>query len=115
MVQKNLKIRFLVSFKKPNLLKFRWCCLKMETIFMNSENSETNESKKLFYEFNDRFNVKNPSKNIALANVSIYYTWKSIKPACDNNKFKISASTWNNEFDFPNGSFYITDIYSRLF
>ena len=82
----------------------------METIFMNTENGKTNESKKLFHEFNDKFNLKNPSKNIALANLSIYYTWKRIKPACNNNKFEISASTWNYEFDLPDGSYFITDI-----
>ena len=28
----------------------------------------------------------------------------------DNNKFKISASTWNGEFDFPDGSYSVSDI-----
>ena len=35
------------------------------------------------------------NRNIALANLSIYYTWKNIKSAYKNNKFKISAPTWN--------------------
>ena len=48
----------------------------METIFMNTENSKTSESNKFFYEFNDKLNIKNPNKNIALANLSICYTWK---------------------------------------
>ena len=39
------------------------------------------------------------NKNIGLVNLSIYYTWKDIKPSCSNNKFKISAPTWNDEFD----------------
>ena len=37
---------------------------------------------------------------MALANLNIYYTWKNIKSAYNNNKFKISAPTWNDEFDF---------------
>ena len=49
--------------------------LKMETIFMNTENSKTNESNKFFYEFTDKLNLKNLNKNIALAGLSIYYTW----------------------------------------
>ena len=61
----------------------------METIFMNTENSKTNESNKFFYEFN----LKNPNKNIALANLSISYTWKNIKSTHNNNKFKIYAPT----------------------
>ena len=49
----------------------------METIFINTENSKTNESNKFFYDFNDKLNLKNPNKNIALVNLSIYYTWKT--------------------------------------
>ena len=41
----------------------------------------------------DKLNLKNPNKNTALANLSIYYTWKNIKSECKNNKFKISAPT----------------------
>ena len=36
---------------------------------------------------------------MALANLSIYYKWKNIKSAYNNNKFRISALTWNDEFD----------------
>ena len=57
----------------------------------------------------DKLNLKNPNKNIALDNLSIYYTWKNIKSAY-NNKFKISAPTWNDTFDLPNGSYSIADI-----
>ena len=66
---------------------------------MNTENSKTNESNNFFYEFTDKLILKNPNKNIALANLSIYCTWKNIKSAYNNNKFKISAPTWNDEFD----------------
>ena len=47
---------------------------------------------------------------MALANLSIYYTWKNIKSAYNNNKFKISAPTLNDEFDLPGGSYSIADI-----
>ena len=47
---------------------------------------------------------------MALANLSIYYTWKNIKSEYNNNKFKISAPTWNDTFDLPNGSYSISDI-----
>ena len=47
---------------------------------------------------------------MALANLSIYYTWKNIKSAYSNNKFKISAPTWNDTFDLPDGSYSIEDI-----
>ena len=47
---------------------------------------------------------------MALANLSIYYTWKNIKSEYNNNKFKISAPTWNETFDLPDGSYSIDDI-----
>ena len=47
---------------------------------------------------------------MALANLSIYYTWKNIKSEYSNNKFKISALTWNDTFDLPDGSCSIPDI-----
>ena len=47
---------------------------------------------------------------MALANLSIYYTWKNIKTEYKNNKFKISAPTWNETFDIPDGSYSIDDI-----
>ena len=55
-------------------------------------------------------NLKNPNKNTALANVSIYYTWKKIESEYNNNKFKISAPTWNDEFNLPDGSYSVSDI-----
>ena len=55
-------------------------------------------------------NLKNPNKNTALANVSICYTWKKIKSEYNNNKFKISAPTWNDEFNLPDGSYSVSDI-----
>ena len=47
---------------------------------------------------------------MALANLSIYYTWTNITSEYNNNKFKISASTWNDNFDLPDGSFSNSDI-----
>ena len=54
--------------------------------------------------------LKDANKNMALANLSICYTSKNIKSAYSNNKFKISAPTWNEEFDLPDGSYSISDI-----
>ena len=47
---------------------------------------------------------------MALANLSIYYTWKKIKSEYSNNKFKISPATWNHTFDLPDGSYSLEDI-----
>ena len=60
---------------------------------MNTENSKTNEPHKFRLTLADKFNLKDLNKNMALANLSIYYTWKKVKCAYNNNKFKISAPT----------------------
>ena len=52
----------------------------METVFMNTENSKTNESNKFIYQFTDKLNLK------------------------------ISALTWNDEFELSDGSYSISDI-----
>ena len=78
-------------------------------MFVNTEKSKTNEPHKFRLSLSDKLNLKNPDKNIAFGNLSIYYTWKNIKSAF-NNKFEISAPTWNNTFDLPDGSYSIADI-----
>ena len=77
---------------------------------MNTENSNTNEPHRFKLHLTDELNLKNPNKNMALANLSIYYTWKNIKSEYKNNKFKISAPTWNETFDLRDGSYSIEDI-----
>ena len=72
----------------------------MESIFINTENSKTSEPHIFKLDLTDKLNLKNLNKNMALANVSIYYNWKNIKSKY-NNKFKISAPTQNDTFDLP--------------
>ena len=82
----------------------------MKTFFMNSKNSKTNESHRFKYDLIDKLDLKNPNKNMALGNLSIFYTWKNVKSTCKNNKFKISAPTWNETFDLPDGLYNILEI-----
>ena len=82
----------------------------METIFMNTENCKTNEPHRFKLDLADKLNLKNPKKNMALANLSMYYTCKNIKSEYNNNKFQISAPTWNDTFDLPDGSYSVSDI-----
>ena len=84
--------------------------IKMETFFMNTKNSKTNESYRFKYDLIDKLDLKNPVKNMALGSLSIYYTWKNVKSTYNNNKFKISAPTWNETFDLPDGSYNIPKI-----
>ena len=82
----------------------------MDTTFMNSENSRTSEYHVSVRNLTDKLDLRRGQKTVALSNVSIYYTWKNTKSSYNNNKFKISAPTWNEEFELPDGSYSISDI-----
>ena len=78
---------------------------------MNTENSKKNKPHGFKLDLTGKLNLKNPNKDMALANLSIYYTWKNIKPKYNNNKFKISVPNWNDTFDLPDRSYSISDIH----
>ena len=82
----------------------------MDTIFMNSENSKTSEHHVLVLKLTDKLDLRRGQKTVALSNLSIYYTWKNVKSSYNNNKFKISAPTWSEEFELPDGSYSVSDI-----
>ena len=82
----------------------------MDTKLMNSKNSKTSKSHVLMLKLTDKLDLGNGKKVIGLSNLSIYYTWKNIIGSYNNNKFKISAPTWNHEFKLPHGSYSVSDI-----
>ena len=82
----------------------------MDTLFMNSENSRTSKCHVLILKLTDKLDLRKCEKSIALSNLSIYYIWKNIKNSYNNNKSKISAPTWNDELELPDGSYLISDI-----
>ena len=77
---------------------------------MNTAHSKTKHLNKFVYNFTDKLNLKNSNKSIALANLSISYTWKNVKSDYNNNKFKIPAPTWSDTFDVPDGSYSIAAL-----
>ena len=81
----------------------------MGTIFMNSENSKTSEYHVLVLKLTDKLDLRRGQETFALSNLSIYYTWKNIKSSYNYNEFKISAPTWNEEFELPDGSYSVSD------
>ena len=64
----------------------------------------------LILKLTDKLHLRRGEQIIALSNLSINYTWKNIKSSYSNNKFKISAPTWNDEFELPDGICSISDI-----
>ena len=90
----------------------------MDTIFMNSENSKLSKLHVLILKLTNKLDLRIGEKIIALSNLSIYYTWKNIKSSYNNNKFKISASTWIDQFELPDGLYsilHIQDYFEYIF
>ena len=77
---------------------------------MNSENSRIFEYHVLVLKLTDKLDPKRGQESVALSNLSIYYTCKNIQSSYNNNKFKIAAPTWSEEFKLPDGSYSISDI-----
>ena len=73
------------------------------------------------FKFTDKLDFRRDENRIALSNLSIYHTWKNIKSSYNNNRFRISwnnlsfhveqASTWNDKFELPDGSYYLYQIF----
>ena len=81
----------------------------MDTISINTESGKTDEPHRCRLYFTDKLDLRR-NKTIALANLSIYYTWENIKSSYNNNKFKISGPTLSETFDLPDRSYEISNI-----
>ena len=77
---------------------------------MNLENSKTSEWHVLILKLFDKLDLRRSEKSIALSYLNIHYTWKNIKSSYNNNTFKISAPTWNDKFELPDGSYSVSNI-----
>ena len=82
----------------------------MDTTFVNSKNSGTSDPRRLLLNLTDKINLNRSDKYVALSNLSIYHIWKNIKMSCKNNEFKISATTWNEQFKLPDELYSASDI-----
>ena len=79
-------------------------------MFMNSENSKISKPHVLIFKLSNELDLRMDEKVIALSNLNMYYTWKNIKSSYNNNIFKISAPTWNDKFELPDGSYSVSGI-----
>ena len=75
---------------------------------MSSKNSGTSQPHRLLLNLSDKINLTRSDEYVAFSNLSIYSTWKDIKKSYKNNKFKISAPTWNEEFQLTDGSYSVS-------
>ena len=75
---------------------------------MSSKNSGTSQPHRLLLNLSDKINLTRSDEYVAFSNLSIYSTWKDIKKSYKNNKFKISAPTWNEGFQLTDGSYSVS-------
>ena len=78
---------------------------RMDPIFINSKNIQTSYALRVLMNLADKINLKTSDKYLPLSNLSIYEPGKNIKKSYKNNTFKIPPSTWNEEFELPDGSY----------
>ena len=76
---------------------------------MDSKNSNTSDSHRILLNLSDKTHLKRSDKYVALSNLRIYYSWNNIKKSCKNNKFNISAPTWNDKFELLDGTYSVSD------
>ena len=74
---------------------------------MNTENSKTNEADKYVLNLSQRLDLRSSNKHVPLQNL---LNLEKIRKQCKNNKLKIIAPTWNDEFELPDGSYSVSDI-----
>ena len=82
----------------------------MKTIFMNMENSKMDSRHKFALNLSQRLDLTSSNKHVVLQNLSTYYGQKSIRKQYKNNKLKIIAPTWKDEFKLPYDSHSVSDI-----
>ena len=93
---------FILCINQSKLLKMcaitqlNQCKFKRDPTFINSENYKTSKPHLLLLKLTDKLDLRRGEKNVALSNLSIYYTWKNIKSSYKNNEFKILAPAWND-------------------
>ena len=79
---------------KNKIVQNNYCPnISMETIFMNTENSKTNEPHKFVLNLSQRLDLRVSNKHVALQNLSIYYMWKNIRKQYKSNKLKRRVTT----------------------
>ena len=77
---------------------------------MNTVIRKTSEPHKFVLNLSQRLGLRSSDKHVARQNLPVYYMWKNIRKQCKNNKLKIIALIWNNEFELPDGFYSVSDI-----
>ena len=81
----------------------------MDTVFIDSENRKTSKPHVVMASLNDKIDLRKDEK-VLFCPILIYTIHEKHENIINNNKCKISAPTWNDEFELPDGSYSISDI-----
>ena len=84
-----------------NLIKLQ---NRIDTICMNSE------PHRLLLNHTDKIYLKRNDKYVALSSLSMYYTRQNTRKSYKNKKLKLSAPKFNENFELPGGSYFVSDI-----
>ena len=80
-------------------------------IYINTENSKTNEPRKFALNLSQRLSLRSWSENVDFQNVSFYHSWRCIRQQYKNNKLKIATPTGNDEFELLYDSHSVSQLY----
>ena len=76
---------------------------------MNTDNSKSNEQHEFSLNLSQSSDLRSSNKHVAVQNLSVYYTWKNTRQQSKNNKHKIIAPAWKDEFELPDSSYSVSD------
>ena len=88
----------------------------MDMIFMNMENSNTNEIHNFVLNLSQRLDSRSSNKHVILITLiillllNIYYAWKNVRQQNKNNKLEIKSPNWKDEFELPGDSYSVSNI-----
>ena len=97
----------------PKYDRYQRGLASMAYTFFNKKSKDsgvTSDPHRLLLNLTDKVNLKGSNKYVIVSTLNIYYTWKNIKKSYKNNELKMSAPTWNEEFELPGGSYSVSDI-----
>ena len=77
---------------------------------MNSEKNKASKPHILILKLTDKLYLRRGEKILLYQILVFTIHEKNIKSSYKSNKFEVSAPTWNDEFELPDGSYLISDI-----
>ena len=80
-------------------------------IYINTENSKTNEPRKFALNLSQRLSLRSWNKHVDFQNVSVYHSWRCIRQQYQNNKLKMVTPAGNDEFELLYGSHSVSKLY----